>query len=129
MTPLRSILLLILLVAGTVACAAPPGSGERRDPLRISREEIQGAHYGNAYELIRAQRPQWLRVRGGVGFSGPAELVVYVDNIRFGEVDSLQTVTTSDVEFMERVDANTATQRWGTGHAGGVIYIQTRRIQ
>jgi hypothetical protein len=102
-------------------------TGPRRDADRITRAEIMGTTFGSAYEVVQSLRPQWLRSRAAPTLISPNEVVVYVDNIRLGGVQALQSVRASDLETLERIDAPTATQRWGTGHAGGVIAIQTRR--
>jgi hypothetical protein len=83
---------------------------------------------GTAYEAVRLIRPQWLRTRGVSSFSGePDPIIVYVDNVRFGEAESLLSLSLPNVEEIERIDATSATQRWGTGHSGGVLAVTTRR--
>jgi hypothetical protein len=50
-----------------------------------------------------------------------------VDGIRFGTAESLQRVRVIEVEFVRYLNARDATTRYGTGHAGGVIAVTTKR--
>ncbi|MQA89884.1 MAG: hypothetical protein GEU90_06585 [Gemmatimonas sp.] len=117
-----------MLLGVIVACAATTtGGGD--NPNVLTYEELQSVTSSNsAYEAIRLVRPQWLRSRGVSSFSGEADpIVVYVDNVRYGEAEALQSMSLPTVESIERIDATSATQRWGTGHAGGVLAVTTRR--
>ena len=75
----------------------------------------------SALQAIQRLRPQWLRTRSG---DTP---VLYVDNARRGSANDLSTMLTSEIEVMEYMDASDATNRFGTGHAGGAILVQTLR--
>ncbi|HEX2093069.1 MAG TPA: TonB-dependent receptor plug domain-containing protein [Longimicrobiaceae bacterium] len=57
---------------------------------------------------------------------GPQEIFVYVDGVRFGNQETLRTLTVSDVASLEFLDASSATQRWGTGHPNGAIVVNRR---
>jgi len=126
---LRMLLLSLTVVATACAGATAGGGGGRGNPDRIVRAELDEVNSAtNAYEAIQLIRPGWLRTRGVASFSGqPDPIVVYVDNVRYGEVGSLQSVNLDAVEAIERIDATSATQRWGTGHAGGVLAVTLRR--
>jgi hypothetical protein len=56
----------------------------------------------------------------------PATVVVYVDGQRYGGPTSLEQFRMGSFKEMRYYSASEATSRWGTGHAGGVIYLTTR---
>lgn len=124
-------LVLLLAACGGGAGSAPansPGAPEdaeaetRSYPRnRISRDEImeRGDNASTAMEVIRRLRPAWLLARG-------PDPVVYVDNVRRpGGVDALFSVPVGQIRVLEFIGAADATTRWGTGHTGGVIQVQT----
>jgi hypothetical protein len=53
-------------------------------------------------------------------------IIVYVDDVPRGSHDVLRSMSTDDVESIERLDAASATQRFGTGHEHGAIVIRRR---
>ena len=125
---IRALLLsFIVLVGGCAGATSAGGSGGNPDRIvRAELEEMGSAN--NAYEAVQLIRPAWLRTRGVSSFSGQADpIIVYVDNVRYGEVGSLQSLNLDAVEMIERIDATSATQRWGTGHAGGALAVTLRR--
>lgn len=109
------------------ACAPATAGGDRRNPDVISETEITAANTGSAYDVVQRLRPQWLRARSAPSFGGNFVVMVYVDNIQFGEVEALRSIPAQSVAELEWIDATTATQRWGTGNAGGAIAVSTRR--
>ncbi len=120
------ILTLVLLPA----CAS---SGERERAPRgsadhIIQAEIEAANLNNAMELVERLRPNWLRGRGQTSIMGGGSdtPVVYIENTRFGDTQSLQGIEARSIIEMRFIRAADATTRWGTGHAGGVIQITMR---
>lgn len=110
-------------VAASAACAAASSSGRTsggRDV--ITREEFGGLVEANAYDAIQRLRPWWLRAqRGG------QEPVVYLDNVRYGELDALRMVALENLREIRFISSTDATTRWGTGHTGGVILLVQQR--
>ncbi len=100
----------------------------KRDPNRITAEEIsQLPEVGNAQEVITRLRPRFLQTRGVNQFltSAPPEPVVYVDEVKRGQIDALRSVpvrTIGEIRYLRGVDATT---RWGIGHEAGAILIYT----
>jgi len=129
MRRLRRITTLLILLSLTVSCAAgTQGSTERsrssRDPITI--EEIRSVQsLINAYEVVQRLRPRWLRPRGPASFSGTAPVIVFVDNVRAGGVDFLYGIPVERITEIRGFDASDATNRWGTGLAGGAIEVIT----
>ncbi|MEX2582600.1 MAG: hypothetical protein WD766_04980 [Gemmatimonadota bacterium] len=117
-------LLVLLSFGGCSAAAAGSGGG---NPDVITADDLSELSSTNLYEAVQRLRPQWLRTRGISSFGGePDPIMVYVDNVRYGEVRELTGFRIEAIEEVERIDATSATQRWGTGHAGGVLLVSTR---
>lgn len=110
----RGILLILVLVLAGCATTASDGERSRRDPYRISAEEIEEATQQNVLDLVRARRPRW-------------EGVAYLDGYRLGPMSRLAEVDVSSVrsiEWLNRVDARA---RFGLEHGeGGAILVRTR---
>jgi hypothetical protein len=122
-----SCLALLLLLA---ACSAnPEGAGVRRSGSNdlILREEIAAVDRANAYETIEYLRPQWLRMRSDQSAIRQGGIVVYLNETRFGDLNSLRQIAARDIQRMERFNTTAASQRWGPGHSEGVIVVSTRR--
>ncbi len=97
----------------------------------ITTEEIRASTATDAFELIQASRPGWLRLRGTQSIRGTqddsdrGEIIVYVNQSRLGGISELRNMPIGGITSVEFVDAATATQRWGTGHSYGAIVIST----
>ena len=113
------------------ACASSgPQQGEtgaRRSADRIVSEEIRASSATNALQLVQTLRPTWLRTRGQISFRDQGEIPVYYDGVRMGGVGSLNQLPTMSVEGLQRLDASSATQRYGTDHPHGAILVFARR--
>jgi hypothetical protein len=78
----------------------------------------------NALEAVRLYRPEWLNERGVHILTAPDEgVVVYLDDVRLGSVDTLRDLNIQIVRSMHYLDAGAATSRWGAGHSHGVILV------
>jgi hypothetical protein len=118
--------LLIFGAACTAGAGTPPPS---RASEVIRAEEIQASSASNAYDLIRQLRPNWLRSRGPGSIRDPQPVlpVVYLGDISHGPVETLQGFSTNGIQEIRYINATTATTRFGSGHAGGVIQLFVRR--
>ena len=136
--------MLVSLAALTFAAAAGaqnPGNAKRNSNV-ILREELQGAQAANAYELVQSFRPQWFRERGhetirtqqverpnGRGrievatTSAEPDILVYINDSRFGDVDALRDIPATGLGSLEFISPTKATLRWGSGHTNGVIVV------
>lgn len=122
------------LVAAWALCAAcasgtsssqGPAVGVTRDA--ITREALVDLPYDNAYEVVRALKPQWLRARRSPSMgSGPVEPVVFLDGRRYGPLDTLRDFRLLDVQEIRYLSPPDATTRYGTGYDGGIINVRTR---
>lgn len=116
--------LLLLLAAG---CATSGGSTTLSGNTDlIERDDILGSNRGTAYEVIEMLRPQWLRARSDQSVLREGGILVYVDDVRYGDLNSLRAISAREVFRMQRYSSTAASQRWGPGHSDGVIYISTR---
>ncbi|NIP81205.1 MAG: hypothetical protein GWM90_19100 [Gemmatimonadetes bacterium] len=83
-----------------------------------------------ALDAIRRYRPMWLRTtRGQDSFTsqGRRGLRVYMDDVQYGGLESLQNLGVTNIEEMRFLDKREATTRFGTDHAEGAILVTTRR--
>lgn len=134
-------------VALSLALAATQATAEaqarpRQDREQLTAEEIRARPVSSVHDLIRSRRPHWLATRGSatlrtrsaadpfgggqVTLAVEPVIVVYVDNVRHGSHEILRSMSTDDVEWIERLDSINATQRFGTGHEHGAILIRRR---
>ena len=94
----------------------------------ITRADLEGASYANAYQAIQSLRPNWLWNRSNATLSDPEPLpLVYVDGVRSGDLEVLRLVSVDAVDTISRLSPSDATTRWGTGHLAGAIDVRTRR--
>lgn len=109
-------------------CAARPGdipSGTAISSDRIVPSELLDVVADNAYDIVRQLRPQWLRSRGPMSVMEPqGELPsVYVDNMRYGDLEVLQDIPIIEILEIRFISGPDATTRWGTGVVAGVIEV------
>src|SRR5262245_54123765 len=110
----------------SAACAARHERPTRRlDRMVITREEMLKANYTNAYDAVAALRSMWLRPRGPDSFTLSSIVWVYVDGVRVGGVEVLQSIQPSLVNTLRFYDGPTATSRWGVDNGAGVIHVST----
>lgn len=134
---------LVALVAIQATAEAQDTRKKSRNRDKIEVDELRASPSTNLYQLIRSKRPHWLNTRGlatmatvsGTGLDGSAvtataepEIVVYVDNARFGTHESLRSLQSDDVDMLEYLNGVAATQRFGTGHVHGAIVVTRRRM-
>ena len=116
----------------------PPARATQVRPRRgssnvIIAEEIEaaGADITTALQLVERLRPMMLRPRnltaGSVGDGNLFGVIVYVEEVRVGSVEALQTVMAASVREIRYIGASDATTRWGTGHSNGVIQVLLKR--
>jgi hypothetical protein len=111
-----------------LACSSTGGRAGGNPDL-ITREQILDQPEQSAFELIERLRPRWLRARSQGSFANPTPeyAVVYVDDMRFGEIASLHRINAAEIDRIEFISGLDATTRFGTGTGGGVIHIRLWR--
>lgn len=121
-------LLVASLFGLAVGCAPRQPSGDtapRSDRNVLTTDQLRGQPYQNAYEAIQALRSTWLKPRGSDSFNSPSVVVVYLDNVKLGGVETLQSLQLSTIQSIRHYDASAANARWGVGHASGAIQVIT----
>jgi hypothetical protein len=93
----------------------------RRNPNRITAEELEASNQRHALAIIQNLRPEWLRRRADFG-----EIQVYVDGMPAGGTSALANISRLRIDTMEYLSASAATLRFGTGNAAGAIVVRTR---
>lgn len=118
----------VLSTIGLFACSTSreaytvkPG----RSRSHIYHSEIQKSSATNAFDLIETLRPYWLEGRGPKSVLNRATSypVVYVDDIRHGDIYSLTTIPVYNIVQIQLMNAGDATLKFGTGHPSGAILI------
>ena len=94
-----------------------------RDFQQLLLEEFAGSMAMDAYGLLQEFRPNWLHRRG----PSDVEIRVYIDGSLLGDLQSLHSIPTLEVERFRRLSGPEAVQRYGQGHSSGVIEVWRRR--
>ena len=100
-------------------------TGGSRDP--ITRNLIEAMAQGSAFMIVQQFRPRWLSIRTqATPVSGPAYAHVFVDELYFGPLESLEQISSNEIERIEYLNARDATTHYGTGYLGGIIRVIIR---
>lgn len=107
------------------ACASNRAGTGHTDLNELSAEQVN--HYQNAFQAVQTMRSQWLlgKAPGDLRNQGGNVRVVR-DGIEVGGVDELQSMSTEGIAYIRFYDGIQASQRWGLGHASGVIYVASQ---
>jgi hypothetical protein len=125
--PSRLMPLLLVLLLSIPACSGRGAPSERRDPSVLTEAEIEASGYTDAFSMVQALRPQWLRTRGATSLTQREFVQVYVDGSRMGSPETLQQLPVSTISSMRYLTGLEATQRWGLDHGAGAIVVLTKR--
>jgi hypothetical protein len=114
---------------GSEAPTQPPSRARRNQNL-IERPEIEASTALDAYTLVQEARPIWLHSRGIVSIRDPSAGIVqvYLNGMQYGGADRLRDIQLGEVREIRYYGAAEAQQRFGTGHAGGVIDVSTGAV-
>ena len=125
-TPIAALVLALTL--GLPACSTTGGGGGGGGSRNeITYEQVSAQPDGTAFTVIQALRGSWLRARtqGTLGNPEPSYARVWLNDLSFGDIESLHNVQSSEISRMEFINARDATTRYGTGYPGGIIHIHT----
>jgi hypothetical protein len=117
----------VLVISCTPARVVPSSAYDTRT---ITEQEIVASNAINAYEAIQRLRSNFLSYRGETSFyasRAKSMPTVYVDEQRYGEITTLETIPAGQVASIRLYRAWEATTKYGTGNTGGVIAVTTRR--
>ena len=122
-------LALAAVLALAAACSPPKPSttdvAPRADRNVLTADQLRTQAYQNAYEAVEALRTNWLKPRGLDSFNSPSVVVVYLDNVKLGGIETLRGLQLSTIHTIRHYDASAANARWGVGHASGAIQVMT----
>ena len=131
--PVFSLAILALLAAATPALAQ-----KRGDRSLITRHDMDEAGTGitHALDAVQRLRPNWLRPPAGRNASTgmldglstststiATEPIVYIDDRRQPNVETLRTIPVARVQELKYMDQNKAIQMLGSGHEAGAIMV------
>jgi hypothetical protein len=130
---LRSTLFVLALAAagGTAVGCATSGatsSAPRGSSDVITQAELARVEAVTLRQAIERLRPNFLRSRGPSSITDQTAgaIIVYLDETRMGGLDALENIPVTEVREVRKLNASEATQRYGTGHAGGVIVVRRK---
>ncbi|MCH7783334.1 hypothetical protein IID62_09745 [candidate division KSB1 bacterium] len=120
-------ILLITFALGIISCSSTSRTGSlagRRTDL-ITAAEISTTSTSSAYDLIRNLRPNWLKGRGQKSLydQSLSYPVVYLNGYKFGDLDSLRGLSSSDITVIRFLNAIDAAAKFGLNHVSGAILI------
>ena len=130
--PVRLIGAATMVALSAVACSSSgttTAGTPRPGPNLITAAEIEKASVQNAFEAVQKLRPAMLRRSSlaSANAQSKGELVVYVDNTRYGPVDNLRQIPASSIAAVRYYSASESQMKWGSNHPGGVIEVLTKR--
>jgi hypothetical protein len=96
----------------------------RRDPNRITAEELAEANQTDLFSVVQALRPRWMQVRGRASMALSEVVRVYVDGVPAGSPAALRSVQTRSVRSVRYLNGSVASQRYGTDHGAGAILVE-----
>lgn len=109
------------------ACASTGGSRSSPESMDvITSEQIQETTYTDAYALVRALRPMWLRKRGQMSINSYSYIAVYRDNIRLGPPGTLGQIHTNNIAEIRFLRPAQASSRFGLNNLSGAIVVTTK---
>jgi hypothetical protein len=121
--------LCLVAVAVVLGCASGgSGAGSSRDRSVITQAEIAAVPVTNAYEVIERLRPLYLRSRGETSINTPGTQypTVYVDGVRYGDLNSLRNILADHVLDIRYYNGAEAGSRFGLQNTSGVIEVRMK---
>jgi len=96
-----------------------------RNPNVLSEAEFSTTTAVDGMALVMEYRPNWLHSRGAVSIQdrSAGDLQVYINGVHAGDLSRLREVSVLAIRELRFLGAGEAQQRYGVGHAGGVIEV------
>jgi hypothetical protein len=129
----------LVVAAGCGSAQTPMTTGVSGSRETLAQPEIQANRTAGmtAYDLITHLRPEYLRNRGQntlretTSASGPPTYnaptaTVYLDNARYGDLESLKNINADIVQKIQYLSASNAMTRFGMDNTAGAILIFTK---
>lgn len=130
----------VLIGVSLAACASghPSADGEslslRATPARnvLTAAEIVASHVSDVYQAVTQLRPDFLRRRSTsptLPALRPPTVTVYLDELPFGNIESLRTIPLDRVRMIRYLTPFDADLRWGGSHPAGAILVTTLKAR
>lgn len=121
------IMTVVLLAVLVIACAGSSENKERKPRTSynlIDTAQIEAWRGTDAYELIQSTHANWLRSVKASSFSYETEIfpVVYVGDMKT-DLSYLESLPTSAVLKIQRLNSFEATSKYGPRHEAGAIIV------
>jgi hypothetical protein len=123
---------LYVLLMGLVACASSTETRSVRWSSKVvTAEEIAATAAIDAYEALQLLRPHLLQRQmtrqSTISIKkGPVTAIVYLDEVRYGDLESLRTLSTENISEIRYLSSSEATIRFGSDHAGGAFMVKSK---
>lgn len=120
----------IVSLLGIGVLAVAPLSAQRRSNVITSQDIADvGGKAGNAYDVVRMLRPQWLKVRDTYleGDASSSSMVkaqgvhVYLNDVDQGDADYLKTIPVELIVELRWLSATEAGIRYGPTNGPGIV--------
>ena len=129
---------LVLIGLSLVACATGSSGADgeslalRAAPARnvLTAAEIVAARVSDVYQAVFQLRPDFLRRRSTaptITQTKSAAVSVYLDELPFGNVESLRMIPLDRVRVIRYLSPFDADLRWGGSHPAGAILVTTMK--
>ena len=123
------VLLPVMMLTTVLACSRASTRSDGGDRDTITEAEIASSSATTAYEAVHRLRGNFLSNRGKTTILGKSSAmpIVYLDGVRFGEVNSLRNISATTVQAIRLYRAWEAQQKYGNDVMGGVIEVTTKQ--
>ena len=109
----------------------PPPPPPKSSSRQITEEDIErlGSSAANAYDVVQALRPQWLRQRNeimsrpGSGPAATSQFSVFVNDHEMGGLNFLRALPAEQVYSMRFLTMNEVGARYGPTSGPGIIVV------
>jgi len=112
-----------------LSCASwTEGDSSRGSRYIISENEIRESSATNAYEVIQQLRPGLLDrdQRRAIDMYTVSVVVVYLNGVRYGDKESLKSISSLQIEEIKYLPASEATVKYGSDHSGGAFLVKVK---
>ncbi len=138
---LRSLAVLFTALAMAGCASAGTGAGRSSSNNVITAEDIAGRSESNAYDLIQALRPNFLRGRSGYSSGGSGgggrrggrssgdagtSVALYADSRQLNGVDDLRAIARSQIQEIRYYTPSDATMKFGQSNTNGAVQVLLR---
>ncbi|MEO8580085.1 MAG: hypothetical protein ABI469_07545 [Gemmatimonadales bacterium] len=120
----------VMVVAALLACAgSSPRAGPHHDFNLITEAELaETPGTTSAYEVVGKLRPNFFKSRGrsSINNQGSETAAVFVDGQFYGNINSLQNLTTTHIHEIRFLSIGDAVTRYGMQYGNGVIDVRMK---